>query len=47
MASVASQPMLSAEGHDVTKVLAALDYWLELASSGVPARPAQRDAKHR
>ncbi len=37
MGHVAARAMLSAEGYDVAKVLDALDYWLQVASSGVPA----------
>ena len=39
MAQVAARVMLASEGYDVAKVLAALDHWLQVASSGVPAPP--------
>jgi hypothetical protein len=33
--------MLSAEAYDMAKVLAALDHWLQVASSGVPGPKGQ------
>ncbi len=44
MASVAAQALLASEGYDLERVLAALDYWMESASSGVPSAKRARDA---
>lgn len=41
VAYVAARAMLSAEAYDMAKVLAALDHWLQVASSGVPGPKGQ------
>jgi hypothetical protein len=44
MASVAAQALLASEVYDLERVLAALDYWMESASNGVPSVARARDA---
>jgi hypothetical protein len=44
MASVAAQALLASEGYDLEKVLAALDFWMESAATGVPSTAQARDA---
>ena len=44
MAKVAADAMLAADGWDLEAVLGALDYWSDLAASGVDAAKARRDA---
>lgn len=44
MAKVAADALLASEGWDLAKVLGALDYWSELAATGVPSAQRSRDA---
>ncbi len=44
MASVAAEALLASEGYDLERVLSALDYWMESASSGVPSAQRARDS---
>lgn len=44
MAKVAADALLASEGYDLERVVAALDYWAELAANGVPSAQRARDA---
>src|SRR5689334_25413556 len=46
MASVAAQALLASEGYDLERVLAALDYWMESASCGVPSAQRAGTPRH-